>query len=198
MKSLKPKNLQKLHPIGALGNAPVREGEIRVERIENRLRPRVPFPHKHDFYHFLFLGAGSGWHEIDFQRFEVKKGQLFLMRPGQVHSWDLGKSTRGLVLEFTKGSLENSAKTVRLFDGLDRMPPLLGPAQAKEIWPLLRLMQEEFSSRAPATERCSRSYLWLCFCGCKGIGPRKVWLLLQRSWRDFVVWWKNIFRRNMP
>jgi len=58
----------RLHPIEAFGNLPASRGEIRVEHLESRLAPKVPFPHRHDFFHFVLVEAGSGWHEIDFTR----------------------------------------------------------------------------------------------------------------------------------
>jgi AraC-like DNA-binding protein len=142
-------DLQKLHPMHSLGNVPVSEGEIRVERIENRLKPKVPFPHKHDFYHFLFLEIGSGWHEIDFVRFAVKAPQLYLMKPGEVHSWDLGPRTRGFVLEFTKSSFGRSEQSAHLLAGLDRTPSVISGAALARMETILQLMQEEFTCRRP-------------------------------------------------
>jgi AraC-like DNA-binding protein len=133
----------------SLGNVPVSEGEIRVERIENRLKPKVPFPHKHDFYHFVYLEAGSGWHEIDFVRFAVQAPQLYLMKPGEVHSWSLGARTRGFVLEFTKSSFGRSEQSAHLLGGLDRMPSMVSGGGLAGMATILRLMQEEFLSRRP-------------------------------------------------
>ncbi|MGZ3658037.1 MAG: helix-turn-helix domain-containing protein [Bdellovibrionota bacterium] len=135
-------SLRKLHPIGALGNAPAAEGEIRIERLEKRLKPRVPFPHKHDFYHFLYVERGSGWHEIDFARFEVRKSRLFFVRPGQVHAWWLAPATRGFVLEFTRSSLEKSAATDRLLAGLGGLPSMMESEHG--VLGLFQMMLEEY------------------------------------------------------
>ncbi len=97
--------LRKLHPLESLGNEPAGQGGVRVERLEQRLRPRVPFPHKHDFFHFLHIERGSGWHEVDFRRYRVNAGSFFLVKPAEVHAWSLGASTKGTVLEFVRGSL---------------------------------------------------------------------------------------------
>lgn len=143
------KELHKLHPIESLGNAPVAEGELRIERIESRLHPKVPFPHKHDFYHFLFIEKGSGWHEIDFERFKVGAGQFFLMRPAQVHAWNLNSSTRGLVLEFTMASLQNSPHKQNVLESLETLPLMLEGKEAQKFLPVLKLLFEEFQARAP-------------------------------------------------
>lgn len=131
------RGIHKLHPIDSLGNAPARSGDIRAERIEFRLNPKVPFPHRHDFYHFLYLESGAGWHEIDFVRYPVKRDQLFLMRPGEVHSWEL-KQARGIVVEFTE--------KLGMQDVLESMPTLL---PGKELAPFFRLLLEEFSGSKP-------------------------------------------------
>lgn len=100
-----PSPLRKLHPLESLGNSPAGRAGIRVERLEQRLKPRVPFPHKHDFFHLVHVERGSGWHEIDFHRFPVKRGLFYFVRPAEVHAWSLGKNTAGTVLEFTRASL---------------------------------------------------------------------------------------------
>lgn len=110
--------LRKLHPLEAFGNIPVGSGDVRVERLEARLLPRVPFPHKHDFFHILHIERGSGWHEIDFQRFAVKPGAFFLVKPGEVHGWALGTGTRGTVLEFTQASLPADGAWLETLSGL--------------------------------------------------------------------------------
>lgn len=148
-KSQSAEHLQKLHPIDAFGHEAAREGDIRVERLEKRLQPRVPFPHKHDFYHFLFLEKGSGWHEVDFTRFKVSAPQLFLMSPGQVHSWSLGAATRGFVLEFNRSSLPKGGMAESLLEALSHLPAMLSSAESKSLLPLFRLMREEFSARGP-------------------------------------------------
>ena len=75
-------------------------GEIRIEKLEDRLEPRVPFPHKHDFYQLVWISSGRGWHEVDFERYLVTAGQMFFLKPGQVHAWKIPRA-RGFVIEFT-------------------------------------------------------------------------------------------------
>jgi AraC family transcriptional activator of pobA len=115
-----------------------------VERLEQRLSPKVPFPHRHDFYHLVLLEKGSGWHEIDFVKYRVKAAQLFLVRPGQVHSWQLGAGTRGLVLEFTRQSLAATAGGV--LDNLSA-PALIEAKDALSIREIMLPMFDEFSAK---------------------------------------------------
>ena len=142
-------NLERLQPMEALGNARAVAGEIRVERIEKRFVPRVPFPHRHDFFHFIALEKGAGWHEIDFQRFPVNPPQLFLVKPGAIHTWDLSASTRGYVLEFTESSIGNREEVAQLLEALGRITSVLEGKAATALLPLLALMKEEYCTGAP-------------------------------------------------
>lgn len=42
-------------------------------------------PHRHQFDMILWATKGTGSHEIDFQKYEMVPGKLFLVRQGQVH-----------------------------------------------------------------------------------------------------------------
>lgn len=148
-KSAQRNSIKILHGLETLGNSPAHAGEIRVERLETRLKPRVPFPHRHDFYHFLFVEKGGGWHEIDFEKFAVKSGQLFLMRPGQVHAWNLNPRTTGYVLEFTRESLGKGERESLLYIA-DAAPKMLASGEPGRFAELLRIMLAEFDEKKPA------------------------------------------------
>ncbi|MCD0467936.1 helix-turn-helix transcriptional regulator [Flavobacterium sp. ENC] len=59
-------------------------------------------PHRHDSYLMVFFTNGSGIHEIDFDRFEIKKGSLFVLQPGQMHHWNLSDNIEGFVIIFSQ------------------------------------------------------------------------------------------------
>lgn len=89
-----------LHPMDAFGHVRSLVKRIRINRLEDRLDPAVPFPHKHGFYHLLFITSGVGWHDIDFHRYPIAPGSFFLMKPAQVHSWALNPEAEGFIIEF--------------------------------------------------------------------------------------------------
>lgn len=62
----------------------------------------VEEPHRHDSYLMVFFTKGSGIHEIDFDRFEIKKGSLFVLQPGQMHHWSLSDDIEGFVIIFSQ------------------------------------------------------------------------------------------------
>ena len=52
-------------------------------------------PHKHDFFALILFTRGSGVHEIEFTRYEVSRGSLFFLKPGQTHNWTLSADAEG-------------------------------------------------------------------------------------------------------
>ncbi|UOF01330.1 helix-turn-helix domain-containing protein [Bdellovibrio reynosensis] len=101
------KNLEKLHPMQDFGVVPSLHSPLRIQKLEDRLKPLVPFPHKHSFYHLVIVMKAKGWHEIDFHKYNFEKGRVFLMKPAQVHSWVLEKGASGYVIEFEEDVLKS-------------------------------------------------------------------------------------------
>jgi len=62
----------------------------------------VNTPHKHSTYITVLFTAGKGLHNIDFNTYEVRAGSVFLLTPGQVHSWELSKDVQGYVFFHTQ------------------------------------------------------------------------------------------------
>lgn len=58
--------------------------------------------HRHDSYLMVFFTNGFGTHEIDFDKFEIKKGSLFVLQPGQMHHWSLSEDIEGFVIIFSQ------------------------------------------------------------------------------------------------
>lgn len=52
-------------------------------------------PHRHAFTVVVYFTHGRGTHDIDFMRYEVAPGSLFILYPGQIHSWQLSDDTDG-------------------------------------------------------------------------------------------------------
>ncbi len=63
---------------------------------------RIEKPHRHNFYALFLFTHGTGVHEIDFNKYEVKSGSVFLLSPGQTHSWELSDDVEGFVFFHTQ------------------------------------------------------------------------------------------------
>ncbi|AXE16971.1 AraC family transcriptional regulator [Runella rosea] len=62
----------------------------------------VNTPHKHSTFIAILFTSGSGLHNIDFNTYEVRAGSVFLLTPGQVHSWELSEDVEGYVFFHTQ------------------------------------------------------------------------------------------------
>jgi AraC family transcriptional activator of pobA len=73
-------------------------------------------PHRHVFYMSVLFTKGSGIHEIDFNAYDIVPGSVFVLFPGQVHTWKVSKDIDGYIffhdkefynLNFTREKVEN-------------------------------------------------------------------------------------------
>lgn len=150
-----------LHPIDAFGIKRVSLSSIRIERLENRIHPLVPFPHKHDFYQLILMTAGSGLHHIDFSTYKITKNQLFVMKPAQVHTWHL-KGAQGYVVEFNRDSLHGmSTHALDMIKQLDFTPDALTfkTQEFEQLKTVTKLMMEEFMAEKEHLDLALRGYL---------------------------------------
>lgn len=96
-----------------------------IDRSEfycNRLKPHLKahtftnLPHKHDFYLVVIITKGTGWHEIDFTRYTIRAGTVFIMQPGQMHYWKFSENTDGFVFFHTSAFYNGGLITSRIED----------------------------------------------------------------------------------
>lgn len=55
-------------------------------------------PHSHKFYLLALFTNGNGVHKIDFNSYNISKGSMFFIQPGQVHSWQLSNDIDGYIV----------------------------------------------------------------------------------------------------
>lgn len=73
-------------------------------------------PHKHDFYLIILFTKGSGKHEIDFERYDVEPGTLFILKPGEMHYWELSDDVDGYVFFHSREFYDKRYVTSNLKD----------------------------------------------------------------------------------
>lgn len=155
------KNVQ--HSIEAFGILKVSMSGIRVERIQDRVVPAVPFPHKHDFYQLMLVTHGTGTHQIDFTKHKITTHQLFVIKPGQVHSWRLSKGIKGYIIEFTRESLQIELfGETDIFNQLQFLPdrPMIKNISfQKNFLSMVEIMFNEFQNKSDYHDVCLRNYL---------------------------------------
>jgi AraC family transcriptional activator of pobA len=87
-------------------------------------------PHRHAFYVSVLFTKGSGIHEIDFNSYDIVPGSVFMLFPGQVHTWEVSKDIDGYIffhdkefynLNFTREKVENYP----FFSSTENMPLII-------------------------------------------------------------------------
>ncbi len=58
--------------------------------------------HSHNFYLLVLFTKGSGFHTIDFNTYEIQPNSLFVLKPGQVHSWQLSEDIDGFIAFYSQ------------------------------------------------------------------------------------------------
>lgn len=134
-------------------------------RLENRMS-MLPYPHRHDFYHLVWVTHGSGLHIIDSERYEVKADSLFFMSPGQVHDFQLSDDAEGYTINFSAEFFalqlknKNSLNEIPVYDIEQPISAVyLDPAQAAELGQLIDGIADEYEGEQAGHQDVLRAYL---------------------------------------
>lgn len=146
---------------GITMNVDIRRLEIHAKNIDS-----VRFPHRHDFYNLIYITQGSGTHDIDFIRFEVRPNQLFFMNDGQIHDWNLSDDIKGYTL-FFKREFYNVAETAFSIPNLpffntsanEAQMVIFEPQEARIIENIFEDIFNEFQKKLPHHETIIKSLL---------------------------------------
>ena len=122
-------------------------------------------PHSHDCYLILVITRGSGSHTVDGERMKVEPNCIFVLSPGQVHSFDFSKDIGGFAVYFTLDFYLHYARE-RHFDKIPMFrsmsPQTVAKASAestRSMIVLLEEMQHEFTQNLTAREEALRNFL---------------------------------------
>lgn len=132
----------------------------------NKLKPHVAahaftnLPHKHDFYLVMLVTRGSGSHEIDFEKYKVGPGSVFIMKPGQMHFWKLSQDIDGIVFFhsaafFEAGFSISALRQFPFYNSSQALPALKIPTKSTpELQSLmLELLAEQKQQKQFKTQR---------------------------------------------
>ncbi|TSE07837.1 AraC family transcriptional regulator [Aquimarina algiphila] len=118
-------------------------------------RDIISHPHKHNFYLSVLFIEGEGIHEIDFESYSIKPGSIFLLRPGQTHSWKFTKPGKGYIFfhskEFYEAICQNKNLNIFPFFFSNQNSPsiYLNKETMSSIEPLFISILNETRSSAP-------------------------------------------------
>ncbi len=102
-------------------------------------------PHKHDFYLIILFTEGSGKHEVDFETYPVEPGSLFILKPGEMHYWELSNDIDGYVFFhsrdfYDKRYITSSLNDFEFYSSFQNSPNI--KIEGEMFWDLTKLMQE--------------------------------------------------------
>lgn len=98
----------KKNPVYSIDNFNVELGKqnLYINTFQNHLKAHsfIEKPHRHNFYLLVLFTHGSGTHEIDFTKYTIKPGSLFVLQPGQIHHWQLSDDIEGYIFFYSQES----------------------------------------------------------------------------------------------
>jgi len=121
--------------------------------------------HRHDFYFILLLTKGIGKHEIDFVEYPVSDNSISVMRPGQVHRFELKVGSEGYWLAFNKEfqMLSSVTGNALLRKATSRNFLKLSEKCVDQLCPILQTVLEEYTLRQPGFEFVVKANLEIFF-----------------------------------
>lgn len=137
---------------------------FRIKRMKEVIKTTNPHGHK-DYLEIIYLEQGAGFHQIDYNRFVVKPHSLYLVMPGQIHSWELTEIPKGFVAMVQKDFLLDHP----LYHVLFQTFPLpfssrFDLQEANETFQdIFKSMELEYSKAETNFEAVIQSYLHLLF-----------------------------------
>ncbi|WP_241660896.1 helix-turn-helix domain-containing protein [Variovorax guangxiensis] len=158
------------------------EGAFYFDLVRLEDRPDIPrgFPHRHNYYHLLWMSEAAGTHLLDFESFEARANAVFFVSPGQLHAWASTVQPKGFVINF---STEFFVQMFPRSDEIAQYPffhiasdaPVLYLSQAQhdELLPLLLEMEKEMLGRAEARLDIVRSYLLVLLTRLRRLYPER-------------------------
>lgn len=131
-----------------------------------KLKSTLPYPHRHDFYHIVWVTRGTGCHVIDSVKYDVRPNSLFFMAPGQIHDFSLSEDAAGHTISFSaeffavKMHSRQSLTDIPIYSFENLNNALyLDEVQAEGLRSIMNAMIEEYAAEEAGHEDVIWSYL---------------------------------------
>jgi AraC family transcriptional activator of pobA len=121
-------------------------------RMDDRQDIPRGFPHRHSYYHLLWMTEARGTHKVDFETFEVLPRSVFFISPGQLHAWTSTIQPQGFVLNV---SAEFFTHMFPHADDIAKFPFF----HINGGTPAIYLTQEQHAELLPLVEHIEHEYL---------------------------------------
>lgn len=145
----------------------IKSTDFHCAPVQN-LMATLPYPHRHDFFHIVWIERGSGHHIIDSVKYEVRPGAIYFMAPGQVHDFDLSSDTEGYTINFSSEFFalqlqnKNLLSQIPVYDHDKRIQALYTDGQdAEDIRTTVEAIRAEYENEQFRAQDMIRSYLFI-------------------------------------
>ncbi len=134
-----------------LSKQEVSKFEIGLLKPEKNNDKIIIEPHRHDYYHIMFVKNGVGEHIIDFKTYEIIPNSIFFVSPGQVHSLEISSEAEGYVISFNSDFylLNDSLEKLLnfpFFHSLSNAPVVYLPENSTKVKELWEELYEEYTT----------------------------------------------------
>ena len=84
-------------------NTNINKNHLYINTFKNHLIEHsfIEKSHRHNFYLLVLFTHGTGTHQIDLENYHVKKGSLYMIKPGQAHGWELSNDIEGYIIFYS-------------------------------------------------------------------------------------------------
>jgi AraC-like DNA-binding protein/quercetin dioxygenase-like cupin family protein len=146
-------------------------------------------PHRHQFYTIIWITAGKGTHQVDFNAYPATAGTIFFISPEQVHDLRMEGPHEGYVMLFTEDFIERQQighRWVRdsgFFFRCDDVAPLQvrGPEEQSMLLDIVGKMKAEYQGKNAGYEDALGALLRLFLVQCARLSGRQEPLRQERS-----------------
>lgn len=145
----------------------IKSAHFHFAQVQN-LMATLPYPHRHNFFHIVWIERGTGQHIIDEVKYTVRPGALFFMRPGQVHDFDLSDDTEGYTISFSSEFFalqlqdKNMLTQIPVYDDEHPVQAVYTEGRAaQEIRRTLERIRDEYDEEGYRSQDVIRSYLFI-------------------------------------
>jgi len=167
-----------LMPRKEFENLPIRSYEDELNSVQTSIfeigllkekcdlsQVQIP-PHRHDYYHIMFIKNGRGQHTIDFKTYDIQPNSIFFVSPGQVHSLTIDSDAEGYVISFNSSFYllkDNFEKLIDFpfFHSINNAPYVYLNSDQGKIQTLWEDIYEEFNPKEKHGNKVLRALLEL-------------------------------------
>ncbi|MDO3694776.1 helix-turn-helix transcriptional regulator [Wenyingzhuangia sp. chi5] len=84
-------------------NTNIHKNHLYINTFKNHLIEHsfIEKSHRHNFYLLVLFTNGTGRHQIDLDTYNIKRGSLYVIKPGQAHGWELSNDIEGYIVFYS-------------------------------------------------------------------------------------------------